>query len=100
MRGVIKINKHDRYLDKLSRQLEQNYDLVLKNIPLYSEKNRLVGEIDILALKDDIWDIYEVKCSNRMIKARHQLKRIRKQLFPRVRYSFFFCGESDKLMII
>jgi Holliday junction resolvase-like predicted endonuclease len=87
-------------LDRLSRRLEQKYDLVLKNIPLYSERKRLVGEIDILAVKDDCWDIFEVKCSNRVIKARHQLKRIKKQLSPRIRNSFFFCGESDRLMII
>ena len=64
-----------------------------------SSKKRMVGEIDILAFKDGFYDIYEVKCSYRITKARKQLERIRKSLKMgrQLRKAYFFCGESKKL---
>ena len=66
------------------------------HVPLYSKKQRLVGEIDLLAVKGDYCDIYEVKCSYRIFKARKQLERFRKVMSQEteVRNLYFFCGES------
>jgi hypothetical protein len=69
-------------------------------VPLYSKKKRLVAEIDILAVKDGSFDVYEVKCSYRITKAKHQLKKIRK-IFPNdIRKAFFFCGESGSIVTV
>lgn len=97
---INKLIKHDKYVDDLRGQLASEYDQILTNVPLYSKKHRLVAEIDILAIKDDYCDIFEVKCSYRITKARHQLKKIKKLLssFSKVRKSFFFCGESQRLI--
>jgi hypothetical protein len=96
-----KLTKHDVYLEQLSRQINNDYDLVLKGVPLYSKRNRLVGEIDLLAIKDDYCDIYEVKCSPRITKAKFQLRKIRKLLYNKnVRNTFFFCGASGMLMTL
>ena len=92
------MNKHDRYLEELCEQLEDDYDLILKNIPLLSKKRRRVAEIDILAIKGDKCDVYEVKCSYRKTKAKRQLEKIRKLL--EIRHCFLFCGESGKIEAI
>jgi len=86
----------------LCSRLEHDYDLILRNVPLYSRRHRPVGEIDILAIKGDEYDIYEVKCSNRIIKAKHQLNKIRRILSntSKVNQAFFFCGESGRLQIM
>jgi len=65
-------------------------------------RKRLIGEIDILAYKEGYCDVYEVKCSYRISKAKRQMKKIKKILSPlsRVRNCFFFCGESGTLLAV
>jgi hypothetical protein len=96
----IKKNKHDLYLENLCEILKPKYDYLMKNISIYSYKNenkkRTLGEIDILAKKNNQYHVYEVKCSYRIIKARHQLKKIKK-LVPNIKKTFFYCGESDSI---
>ena len=62
----------------------------------------MVAEIDILAFNENYCDVFEVKCSHRITKARHQLHKIRKILSPTssVRHTFFYCGDSQELIII
>ena len=93
--------KHDRYVEDLCSIIEQDYDALYTNVPLFSKRNnrRRVAEIDVLAVKENRYYVYEVKCSYRITKARKQLKRI-KRLLPRVKQSFFFCGESASLEVI
>ena len=99
---MVKKLKHDRYLEDLCDKIKDNYDTIITNIPLFSDekkrsnKRRIVAEIDILAIKEDRFDIYEVKCSYRIIKAKHQLKKIKK-ILPKVENTFFFCGDSGIL---
>jgi hypothetical protein len=98
---IQKLIKHDRYLEELCEQLEDSYDILLRNVPLYSEKRRLVGEIDLLAVRPDgVIDIYEVKCSYRVSKARRQLRKFRKLLSANVQNCFFFCGESQSIEVV
>lgn len=100
VRKISKPNKHDRYVESLCTAIEGKYDYLLRNVPLYSSKRRLVGEVDVLAVKDDVCDIYEVKCSYRIAKAKRQLTKVRKHLQTRVRNAFFFCGDSESLVWI
>jgi hypothetical protein len=95
---IYKLNKHDGYLEGLCQKLRPDYDYILKNVPLYSKRKRLVAEIDILAFKKEYCDAYEVKCSHRITKARKQLGKIKKLMSSRVRNTFFFCGESGLIL--
>jgi hypothetical protein len=96
----VSILKHDQHLDNLYLRLKPNYDQLLKKVPIYSKKRRLVAEIDILARKEERYDIYEVKCSHRIYKAKRQLSKIKKLLKKEskdVGNIFFYCGESKKI---
>ena len=99
---IEKLLKHDRYVEELCERLQSDYDVVLKNVPLRSKRKRLVAEVDILAIKENQCDIYEVKCSYRITKAKHQLRKLRKLLAREysVRNTFFFCGESGNLVVL
>lgn len=72
--------KHDKYVDALCSRIKSEYDSIERNVPIYSKKKRnrqrLVAEIDILAMKQGKYDVYEVKCSHRYYKARKQLSKI------------------------
>jgi hypothetical protein len=84
----------------LCSQLKPGYEQILRNVPIYSKRKRLVAEIDILALKEGKYDIYEVKCSHRIYKAKKQLTKIRKLLRKEskvVSGAYFYCGESSTL---
>lgn len=86
----------------LCEEIKPKYDFLLEKIPLYSKRKRLVAEVDVLAFKKNICDVYEVKCSYRITKARHQLRKIRKLLSrkSKVRNTFFFCGEAKTLIMV
>lgn len=99
--------KHDKYVDALCSRIKSEYDSIERNVPIYSKKKRnrqrLVAEIDILAMKQGKYDVYEVKCSHRYYKARKQLSKIRKLLVSdskQIDNVFFYCGESKLLMNI
>jgi len=94
---VVKRLKHDKYVEHLCDKIRPAYDQLLTNVPLYSKKGkRRIAEIDILAIRDDEFDVYEVKCSYRVTKAKKQLHRIRR-IMPDINSMFFFCGESSLL---
>ena len=89
--------KHDVYVKDLCAMIKPNYDFLSTNVRLFSnKKKRVLAEIDILAMKNGRVDVYEVKCGNRIIKAKKQLKRIRR-LMPNVNDTFFFSGDSGEL---
>lgn len=94
------VSKHDRYVQTLCESIGDTYDYILTNVPLYSTKRRIVTEIDILAFRDGICDVYEVKCSFRITKARKQLLKIQRLMSKtsRVGNAFFFCGQSGCLI--
>lgn len=95
-----KLTKHDRYVAELCEKIKDDYDSLSVNVP-FREKKRLLGEVDIIARKGDKVDIYEVKCSHRIIKARKQLKRIRRYLTNlQIDKSYFYCGSSGLLLVI
>ena len=101
VRATISLNKHDQYVELLRRKLEKHYDTIFTNVPIYRKKRRkvrVVGEIDILALKSGKYDIYEVKCSHRITKARMQLQKIKKNSTLDIRRSYFYCGSSQILV--
>ncbi len=88
-------------MQDLCEKLKPRYDALITNVPI-SSKKRMLAEIDIVAYKDGFCDIYEVKCSHRITKARKQLRRIRRLFSERytIRNSFFFCGESGMIVTV
>ena len=70
---TIKLSKHDRYVLELSNKIKDNYDSISVNVPIKLSK-RSLGEIDIMAKKGSRFDLYEVKCSYRILKAKKQLE--------------------------
>lgn len=85
----------------LARLVRDRYDYLLTDIPVYSRKKRLVGEIDLLGVKDNECDVFEVKCSHRIHKARRQLTKVRKNYAGhKVNRTFFFCGASRALITV
>lgn len=88
-------------MEALCEKLKPRYRVLLRHISLYSKKNRPIGEIDILAVDEDgFCDIYEVKCSYRLAKAKRQLQRLKRAAshkYP-LRHLFFYCGNSEVLV--
>ncbi len=95
--------KHDRYITDLCERIGSDYDSLSVNVCLFSKKkqkrSRVLAEIDVLAQKEGRCDVYEVKCSPRIVKARKQLRRI-KRLMPNIDNAYFFCGESGLIQKI
>lgn len=104
-RDTIRSNKHDRYLENLRDFLAPSYDSITTNLILQGKRRQrrcTLAEIDLLAKKGNHYDVYEVKCSYRITKARPQLKKIQKNL-PRhfkVKNYFFYCGATAQTIKI
>ena len=96
---AIKLSKHDRYVLELTDKIKNNYDSIYMNVPVKHSK-RSLGEIDIVAKKGNRLDLYEVKCSYRILKAKKQLNRAKKHLKLNNARSFFYCGNSKSLVTI
>lgn len=94
-----KLSKHDRYVLELSKKIKNNYDSLSLNVPVKHYK-RSLGEIDIMAKKGGRTDLYEVKCSYRILKAKKQLNRVRNILNLKNARSYFYCGSSKILVIV
>jgi len=58
---VVKTLKHDRYLESLCDTIRSDYDEIFTNVEFFSKKKRKIAEIDILAVKENKYYVYEVK---------------------------------------
>ncbi|MBN2367452.1 hypothetical protein JXC34_00410 [Candidatus Woesearchaeota archaeon] len=93
------LNKHDRYIQELCEQIRYDYDSIFTNIEL-KKKKRSLCEIDILAKKGKEIDLFEVKCSYRITKARKQARSIIKHLRFNVHNFYFYCGATGALILL
>lgn len=94
-----KLSKHDSFVEDLYLKVKGEYDLILRQVPLVSKKGRMVGEIDLMGVRGERVDIFEVKCSFRIVKARKQLAKIRKYVGDEAAY-YFYCGSSQQIEYI
>jgi len=92
-------SKHDKYVMHLCERIRDSYDVLFTNVKL-RRNDRLIGEVDIYARKGTKIDIYEVKCSYRVTKAKKQLKRVKEILDLTEGDWYFYCGNSDVLLQI
>ena len=91
------LTKHDKYVLDLKNKIKHKYDFVSVNVKIPGKK-RSLGEIDIVAKKGNKVDLYEVKCSHRIVKARKQLQRMKRLMNLDKSKSYFYCGSSENLV--
>ena len=96
-----KLSKHDRYVEELCTKIKDSYDSVSKHVAVRAKK-RMLAEVDVLAKKGDSVDLYEVKCSPRITKAKRQLRKLGKYLGGGMNIAnyYFYCGSSHSIMAI
>ena len=94
-----KLTKHDRYVLELKDKIKHKYDFVSVNVKIVGKK-RSLGEIDIIAKKGNKVDLYEVKCSHRIVKARKQLNRMKRLMNLNKSRAYFYCGSSESLVSV
>ena len=101
MRDSPRLSKHDRYVEELCGKIRGSYDSLSKHVPVRARK-RMLAEVDVLARKGGKVDIYEVKCSPRITKARRQLRKLNRYLGGGMDISnfYFYCGSSHSIMTI
>ena len=89
-------------MEYLVAVLRPHYDTVLMHVPIYRHKRnrkRQVAEIDIVAIKGDKVDLFEVKCSPRIAKAKRQIKKWRKYWTAHtIDNTYVYCGDANKLI--
>ena len=91
-----KLTKHDRYVLELKDKIKHKYDFISVNVKVASKK-RSLGEIDLIAKKGNKVDLYEVKCSHRILKAKKQLQRMKRLMNLQKSKTYFYCGSSGSL---
>ena len=94
-----RLSKHDRYVLELKDKIKHKYDFVSVNVKIAGKK-RSLGEIDIIAKKGNKVDLYEVKCSHRIVKAKKQLQRMKRVLNLQKSRAYFYCGSSESLISV
>lgn len=95
-KGVLTLNKHDRYVQRLYDRIKPDFDVMQKHVVLSSRKSRK-AEIDLIGYREGKAHVFEVKCSYRVVKARKQLRRLLRLLKQPVAAAYFYCGSADKL---
>ncbi len=97
----VRLSKHDRYVEELCTKIRGRYDSVSKHVTVRAKK-RMLAEVDVLAKKGDDVDLYEVKCSPRITKARRQLRKLSRYLGGGMNIAncYFYCGSSHSIMSI
>lgn len=94
-----RLSKHDKYVLELKDKIKHKYDSVSVNVKVASKK-RSLGEIDIVAKKGNKVDLYEVKCSYRIVKARKQLNKMKRLMNLNKSKTYFYCGSSEALISV
>jgi hypothetical protein len=81
-------------------KLNTNSSNIQLNTEFFSKKKRLIAEVDLLIERKEHIEVYEVKCSYRITKAKKQLKKIKKLLQPKYRKPinlYFYHGDGDEI---
>ena len=97
----LRLSKHDQYVEELCSKIKDRYDSVSKHITIRAKK-RMLDEVDVLAKKGGNVDLYEVKCSPRITKAKRQLRKLSRYLGGGMNITncYLYCGSSHSLTAI
>ncbi|NQU78666.1 hypothetical protein HQ545_02765 [Candidatus Woesearchaeota archaeon] len=80
---MAKTNKmdHETALDNLEYMVKNDYSIVMREVLVRSVKTgRIIGEIDLVGIIGNTWDIYEVKANDAYPKAAKQLRNLENYL--------------------
>ena len=95
-------NKHDQAVDELELLVKDQYQIVMKNViyRLPPSRNE-AGELDLVGINGDCWDIYEVKSNDGYDKAVQQMERAYLLLgdCAQIR-TFYYSGKEKKIVPI
>lgn len=83
----------------LKERIEHKYDSISTHVKV-KKKKRSLGEIDLIAKNGSKIDLYEVKCSHRVLKAKKQLNKMKRLLNLEKSRAYFYCGSSRVLMVV
>jgi len=73
--------EHDEIVRQLEDMVKSNYSITMKCVDVRDPNTgRLVGEIDLVGIVGNNWDLYEVKANDQYAKAEKQLRNLRKYL--------------------
>jgi Holliday junction resolvase-like predicted endonuclease len=81
-------------------KIRSQYESVHRHVVLYGfkrHKRRILGEIDLIGIRKDGIDLYEVKCSYRVVKAVKQLRKAKRLLNNQNAKTYFYHGESGQI---
>ena len=91
--------EHRRLIDLLEERVKSKYTLMFREAEIRDVyTGQIVGEADLVGIVDGNFDVYEVKVTDRPVKARRQLLRIRSQLqnFGNVRL-YYYNGSDNRI---
>ncbi len=95
-------SKHDQIIEELEEKVKANYQVILRNVEYtLPNSNQVAGELDLVGICNDQWDIYEVKSNDGYDKAVKQLTRARKILGQcgEIR-TFYYSGKEKKIRVV
>lgn len=67
--------KHDDYIEELVELIWKKYFIVWRKV-FYKVDTKIVGEIDVVGIKNNQFDLYEVKSSKAMTQMRKAVSRL------------------------
>ncbi|MBT6774947.1 hypothetical protein HOA91_06290 [Candidatus Woesearchaeota archaeon] len=97
-----KKNKHDQAVDELELLVRDQYQIVMKNVVYRMPPSRRdSGELDLVGINGDCWDIYEVKSNDGYQKAVSQMERAYLLLSDCAQIcTFYYSGKEKKIIPI
>jgi len=97
------VSVHDGLVFKLRDEIIQSSSVSYKRLETFYEYCRrgLVGEVDLLAMADEFWDFYEIKCNptrKAVRKAYEQYERFQ-QAFPnKLMHGFMYTCQGLRVL--
>jgi hypothetical protein len=91
--------EHDGIVKQLEDMVRSNYSITMTCVDVRDpQTGRLVGEIDLVGIVGNNWDLYEVKTNDQYVKAESQLRRLRRYLCDcaNVRL-YYYSGKRRKI---
>ncbi|MBW2999668.1 hypothetical protein KY339_03270 [Candidatus Woesearchaeota archaeon] len=93
---------HNELVKELEEKVRKNYFITMTGVEVRSPlTGNLVGEIDLVGIVDNQWDLYEVKVNDSFEKSRRQLKNLKRYLGDcgKIRL-YYYSGKDGKIIEI
>jgi hypothetical protein len=99
MRRNRALGEHDRIVERLEDMVRSNYSMTMTCVEVRDpDTGRLVGEIDLVGIVGEKWDIYEVKVNDQYRKAVSQLKNLQRYLGGCANLRlYYYSGKGNKI---